>query len=219
MSVGAVLIGAFAVWWIAWAVHYAVGRARSTDRDRVGLLAYEAYLALPIILTGIVLRRYDGAAGPVLGSVSWYLSVPAGGVIGLAFWVGCVARADIWRLRGLRLRNRLWLSCVIDAWNATGEEVAFRFLLLAGLSAVTGNIPVSVLITALAFGGHHYAVGGLRVAALHTVTGLLLSAVAVSALGWMGALGAHLAYNIAAACMKEVEMSRGHRTVWQAGRR
>lgn len=220
MDAGLLGLLLFALWWVMWALVWAVG---VLPRRRSGalpvLLAYELTL-VPLVLGVLVLALASpGDLPSAASSWPWWsiplVAVPAGALA----WVALTAGQGLNELRPGGVTRRLLIGAASDSWSAAGEEVAFRLLLLGGLALWWDSAWVAWLVTSVLFGLHHLPVGGRRVALAHTGSGAVFGLLFVLGGGLAAAVLAHVAYNVLTATARETGMRRAARSVHRFGLR
>lgn len=206
----AVSLALFAAWWLTWVgVHLHTSRRAGPARP-ASLLAYELCL-LPFVALAVGVWALGGDAPALLAGTSpAVLAAGLGLVLGAASWTAFTGFGGLPTLPRVRWRRRLAVAAGVGTWDAAGEEVVFRGLLLVALDGVTGSTVAAVAVTAAVFGLHHLPIGGRRTALLHLASGTVFGAVFVWG-GLLGAVAAHIAYNLLAVCAREVEIVERHR--------
>lgn len=202
----------FAVWWGAWTLVWVIGVLPRRRSGRLWvLLAYEITL-VPMVLLVAALTWWSPASLPS-GVTSWawwavpLVAVPAGALTWLVL-TGGQGRSEL--VPG-QVTRRLLIGVGTNAWSALGEEVAFRLLLLGGLTLVWQSVWPAWLLVSLAFGLHHLPVGGRRLALVHTGSGAVFGLLFVLGGGLAAAVAAHVTYNVLSALTRESELRRAAR--------
>lgn len=196
----------FALWWVGWTTLY-VQVVKDRRRGTVAVLAaYELSLvALVIAATvlvhlGTVSVTVPDAGRPVL------VTLVVGVTAGFASWMVLTGFTGVRRLGPLRPTRRLGVGLGLVWVSATGEEIAFRLLLMSALTVGLDSPWWAWAVTSVAFGLHHLAIGGWQVTLLHSASGAVFGGLVLAGLGISSAIAAHLAYNTCAAVVREREM-------------
>lgn len=192
----AVMVLAAPACWLA--IGGAIHRPRPDGRQAPPLLRALGYDLIAIAL-GAACGWHVVAPEPGVVQLGPVVATAGAAAIGVALHVLYAGRSPRLLVRGVRSDpRRFGVQAAVTTATSIAEEIAWRGVALGTAVWWWGwPIWVALPVTGLLFGLLHLGLGGPKLVATHTVTGLVLGGIYLATGNLAVPLAAHVAYNLA----------------------